>query len=277
MKTFFALFIFLIPLSIHAYVLEHEVSKYNGELYVREKNGVRTLTAQFGGKTILHSSYDLSNPTYCVDNYARVVSLITSLSESPDQVFNIGLGGGVLPRFHLSNYQDATVDTVELDPKVILLAKEYFDVEDENHNIIAGDGVAVLQQSSKKYDVIWVDAAVPYIGVPKAFKTVEFNKALRSHLESDGIVIANLWERSSESMNHLASTYKIGFSHGIRVKVPLAINEIIAVSNSGVLTCQSFWDQYSRWYDSESFPLKWKGESELRESKICTELHQKVE
>ena len=275
MKTFLAFLVLLIPLSSHAYVLEHEVSKYNGELFVSENNGVRTLTAQFGGKTLLHSSFELSNPTFFVDNYARVMSLITSLSESPDQVFNIGLGGGVLPRFHLSKYPNAKVDTVELDPKVVSLAKEYFEVEHENHSIITGDGVAVLQQSSKKYDVIWVDAAIPYLGVPKAFKTEEFNQTLRSHLAPKGIVVANLWERSSEKMNRVASTYKVGFLQGIRVNVPLAINEIIAVSNHATLTCDNFWDQYFNWYDSESFPLKWDGETDLRESKICTELHQK--
>jgi spermidine synthase len=272
MKTFLAILVFLIPLSSHAYVLEHELSEYNGELFVSENDGLRTLTAQLGGKTILHSSFKVSNPTFCVDNYARVMSLITSLSVSPDQVFNIGLGGGVLPRFHFSKYPDAKVDSVELDPKVVSLAKQYFDVEHENHSIITGDGAVVLQQSSKKYDVIWVDAANPYIGVPKVFKTEEFNQTLRSHLKPDGIVIANLWERSSEKMNGLASTYKSGFLHGIRVKVPLAINEIIAVSNHATLTCSNFWDQYSSWYHSEDFPLKWVGQPELRESQVCQEL-----
>ena len=205
------------------------------------------------------------------------MSLITSLSESPDQVFNIGLGGGVLPRFHFSKYPDAKVDTVELDPKVVSLAKQYFDVEHENHSIITGDGAVVLQQSSKKYNVIWVDAAAPYIGVPKVFKTEEFHQTLKSHLEPDGIVIANLWERSAEAMNRLATTYKSGFLHGIRVKVPLAINEIIAVSNHATLTCENFWDQYFRWYHSEDFPLKWVKEPDLRESKMCRELHKREE
>ena len=49
------------------------------------------------------------------------------------------------------------------------------------------------------------------------------------------IVIANLWERSAEELNRVASTYKRGFSHRIRVKVPVAINEIIAVGNQATL------------------------------------------
>ena len=277
MKTLLAFLVFLIPLSSHAYVLEHVVSKYNGELFVTETNGVRTLIGKFGGKTLLHSSYKVSNPTFCVDNYARVMSLITSLSVSHDQVFSIGLGGGVLPRFHFSKYPNAKVDSVELDPKVVSLAKQYFEVEHENHSIITGDGAVVLQQSKKPYNVIWVDAANPYSGVPKVFKTEAFNHTLRAHLEQDGIVIANLWERSSDAMNRLASTYKSGFVYGIRVKVPLAINEIIAVSNQATITCNSFWTQYNDWYDSETFPLKWDGEPDLRESKICQDLHKRGE
>ena len=175
------------------------MSKYNGELFVTETNGVRTLTAKIGGKRVLHSSFKISDPTFCVDNYAQIMSLITSLSESPDHVFNIGLGGGVLPRFHFSQYPDAKVDSVELDPKVVALAKQYFEVEHENHSIITGDGALVLHQSSKTYDVIWVDAATPN-GVPNVFKTEAFKKTLRSHLEPDGIVIANLWERSAEGL-----------------------------------------------------------------------------
>ena len=277
MKIGLAILFFLIPLSSHGYVLEHEVSKYNGELFVTETNGVRTLIGKFGGKTLLHSLYKVSKPTFCVDSYAQVMSLITSLSLGPDQVFSIGLGGGVLPRFHLSRYPNAKVDSVELDPKVVSLAKQYFDVEHENHSIITGDGAVVLQQSGKKYDVIWVDAAAPFIGVPKVFKTEKFNHTLRSHLETDGIVIANLWERSSEKMNRLVSTYKSGFSHGIRVKVPLAINQIIAVSNHATLSCNSFWEKYFSWYDSDSFPLKWEGQPDLRESKICKDLNKQGE
>ena len=34
MKTFLAFIVFLIPLSSHAYLLEHELSEYNGELFV---------------------------------------------------------------------------------------------------------------------------------------------------------------------------------------------------------------------------------------------------
>jgi protein-L-isoaspartate O-methyltransferase len=272
MKTFLAFLVFLIPLPSHAYVLEHELSKYNGELFVSETNGVRTLTAKFGGKTILHSSFKVSNPTFCVDNYARVMSLITSLSQSRDQVFNIGLGGGVLPRFHFSKYPNAKVDSVELDPKVVSLAKQYFNLEHPNHSIITGDGAFILPQSTKKYDVIWVDAATPN-GVANVFKTGAFQQTLRSHLEPDGIVIANLWERSAEELNQLVSTYKSGFVHGIRVKVPLAINDIIAVSNYAALTCDNFWDQYSRWYHSDDFPLKWVRQPDLRGSRICRELN----
>ena len=72
--------------------------------------------------------------------------------------------------------------------------------------------------------------------------------------------------------NRLVATYKSGFSHGIRVKVPLAINEIIAVGNHATLTCENFCDQYSHWYHAEDFPLKWAGHPDLRESRICQEL-----
>ena len=88
MKTLLAFLVFLIPLSSHAYVLEHELSEYNGQIFVSETNGVRTLTAQLGGETVLHSSYKISNPTFCLDNYARVMSLITSLSENPETETN---------------------------------------------------------------------------------------------------------------------------------------------------------------------------------------------
>ena len=85
----------------------------------------------------------------------------------------------------------------------------------------------VLNRSCKKYDVIWVDAFTPHSGVPKVFKTNDFKQTLKSHLESDGIVIANLWERFSEEMNRLVSKYKRGYPDGIRVKVPLVLNERI--------------------------------------------------
>ncbi len=106
-----------------------------------------------------------------------------------------------------------------------------------------------------------------------SLKQSHSKKTLRSHLEPDGILIANLWERSAEKLNRVAAIYKSGFLHGIRVKVPLAINEIIAVGNIATLTCDDFWDQYSSWYHSADFPLKWKGQRDLRGSQICQDLH----
>ena len=56
------------------------------------------------------------------------------------------------------------IDGVEIDPEIIRVGREYFDMTEPNLNAVIADGRAFLAHIDRRYDVIGVDAyRLPYI------------------------------------------------------------------------------------------------------------------
>lgn len=105
----------------------------------------------------------------------------------------IGLGGGYVPtvfRMHLPQVQ---LRTVEVDPLVEKLAKEYFGFSvPAGQTLSIDDGRQFLKKSSERYDQIWLDAFnSDYI--PAHMTTKEFLQLAKSRLNDGGIIIQNVF------------------------------------------------------------------------------------
>src|SRR6185312_12635265 len=84
------------------------------------------------------------------------------------------------------------VTSVELDPDIVKLARQYFGIHDEpNFNVVNEDGRKFLANSKDHYDVILIDA---YRGpfVPFHLLTKEFYQIARDHLADGGVVLQNV-------------------------------------------------------------------------------------
>ncbi len=69
--------------------------------------------------------------------------------------------------------------------------QKYFDMNNPNLNVIIQDGRWALKNSSKKYDVISIDAyRPPYI--PYALTTKEFFQIVWDHLNENGVMVINI-------------------------------------------------------------------------------------
>jgi spermidine synthase len=246
-------------------------SSFNGTVRVVDLGGTRQLITGTEEKELLQSSMDLEQPHRLVDNYTQICSMLTSLHPSPQHAFNIGLGGGVLSRFHLHRYEGSKVQSVELDPVVIELAKEFFEVVDPRHTILEGDGAAVLKESEDTFDAIWIDAYTADEGVPDVFTGRKFIDTLPTKLNSGGIVVANLWAKEPEAFEKLVGTYKKGFSHGIRVTVPGASNNVVAVGDFPGLTCTAFRETLEKWSSQDLVDLEWT-EQDTPPAERCIDL-----
>ncbi len=100
----------------------------------------------------------------------------------------IGLGGGTIAREFSAAYGPIPIDGVELDPTIVELGRQYFNMNEPNLHVIVQDGRAYLQNTSKKYDVIGIDAyQQPYI--PFQLTTQEFFSEVRAHLTSTGVAV----------------------------------------------------------------------------------------
>jgi SAM-dependent methyltransferase len=264
--------------------LKKVASVYNGDLTVLEdpKQGSRYLLAQSRQSLVLQSRIDLGRKQELTMGYFQIMALMTALHPHPDHVFNMGLGGGALPRFHLGRYPKSEVVTAEIDAAVIDLAKEFFYVSDARHRIVEGDGFDTLKMQPGKFDVVWVDTITPKEG-PKAYIQARYLNVLRDHLGENGLIVANLGEsKNTESFAGVERSYRQGYAHGIRVKSPLLLTDetperilallkensgvrapelepsfFVAVGNQEGLNCASFWKRYHEWKAAKSLEISW--------------------
>lgn len=104
----------------------------------------------------------------------------------------IGLGGGAMVS-DLQRNSSASVDVVEIDPVIIQVADRYFGVsESAGTRIYNEDARVFLQNTSKKYDLIVVDAFGSDASMPYELTTLEAAEEMKSHLNSDGTLFVNI-------------------------------------------------------------------------------------
>ena len=114
------------------------------------------------------------------------------LDRAPRSMLLIGSAGGTIPRAYAHFYPRVRIDGVELDPKVSEAGRRYFGLDHiaQLHTITA-DGRVFLERTTRRYDVIVIDAyRQPYI--PFQLTTVEFFRLVRAHLASGGVVALNV-------------------------------------------------------------------------------------
>lgn len=127
----------------------------------------------------------------------------------------IGGAGYDYPKEFLRQYQEATLDVVEIDPQVTELAKKYFRLV--NHprlKIFHEDGRIFLNRNQKKYDAIFVDAFNSYV-VPHHLTTRETVKKIYDSLTFNGVALVNLKSglagRNLRFLKALKTTYNSVF------------------------------------------------------------------
>jgi len=124
----------------------------------------------------------------------------------------IGSAAGTVAKEYTAVYGPIPIDGAELDPEIIRVGQEYFDMTEPNFKPRAQDGRYFLANSDETYDVIAIDAyRPPYI--PFHLTTREFFAECRAHLTEEGVVAINVGRTQSDwsLVNALASTLKTEF------------------------------------------------------------------
>jgi len=133
-------------------------------------------------------------------------------ADQVDSLALIGSAAGTVPKQYTAVYGPIPIDGAEIDPEIIRVGREYFDMNEPNFNAVAQDGRYFLVNSAQKYDVIAVDAyRPPYI--PFHLTTREFFAEAREHLTENGVVAINVGRTRSDwgLVEVLASTLKAEF------------------------------------------------------------------
>jgi len=163
-----------------------------------ERNGsIVEMRSFWRSKLYRESAVDLNDPARLMVPYTVSIAASAIFRPNSKRVLMIGLGGGGFNQFFERAFPSATLETVELDPQVFVLAQKYLGFRPSDRNKVdVLDGRMFLRRSKMIYDWIILDA---FRGgfVPPHLKTVEFYKLAQSHLTSDGLFVANVHTDSS--------------------------------------------------------------------------------
>ncbi len=204
-------------------------SAYN-YIQVIEKSGTRYLRLNEGQG--YHSVY---NPDKLATNGPWdqvIVAPFINASPVPLETIQhlaiIGLAAGTTARQASAVFPSIQIDGFEIDPKIIEVARQYFDMTESQLTVVIQDGRIGLQNSAQHYDIISIDAyRPPYI--PPQFTTLEFFLIVKDHLSVNGTVVLNVGRSPTdrELIDHLYSTIRAVFPSAYIMDVPDSLNTII--------------------------------------------------
>ncbi|MGC9398250.1 MAG: spermidine synthase [Anaerolineae bacterium] len=148
-----------------------------------------------------------------------------------DSLLVIGLAAGTIPDQYTEIYGPIPIDGVEIDPAIIEVGREYFEMTQPNLNVYAADGRAFLQCTEGSYDVVAVDAyRLPYI--PWHLTTVEFFQEIAAHLTAEGVVAINVGHTPEDwrLVAAMVATLEQVFPSTHVVAVPETFNAIVVAT-----------------------------------------------
>jgi len=161
------------------------------EIYGTESNYAKLKVIDEGSMRFLlvdgatHTQYELESKEF-IFPYLKLFGKAVSYNPNAQDVLVVGLGSGGIDR-QLEKY-GLNIDNVEIDPKIVQIAKDYFDF---HGNVIIDDGRHYIKTSNKKYDLIYLDvyggySIYPYLFSKEAFEEVKIN------LNKGGILVVNV-------------------------------------------------------------------------------------
>jgi predicted membrane-bound spermidine synthase len=155
----------------------------------------------------------ITQPHQLVFWYTREAARIVDLASSKNNILVLGGGAFTLPAYLAQKYPTSTVDVIEIDPALDVIAKQYFNLTSlENMHIIHDDARTYVNESTKQYDVVIVDVYNDN-NMPFSLLTREYGERLRAITSAESTIIINtIAARQGPCLKLLAAidaTYRI--------------------------------------------------------------------
>ena len=163
-------------------------------------NQIRLIdTEKFILLTLNSQRHNLSQSAYVKQGTLVNLSLIDLFNLGPlispvRELLVLGMAGGASVRQHQRYAPQAKIDAVEIDPKIIEIARTRFGIQaSDSLKIYEADARPFLAQSQKKYDMIEIDLfqGSPYL--PFYVATREFFQSAYEHLNPSGLIMMNIY------------------------------------------------------------------------------------
>jgi spermidine synthase len=186
-------------------------------LTIKEGSQIQLFFAVAGAAEVsgIMSRVDLNRPLHLLGIYTR--AMLAALMWRPDarRVCHIGFGGGRIPMVLHHYFPKMVIESTEIDPEVVRLARRWFGVRpDERTPVHTEDGRAFLARRPETvvYDVILVDCFTGSGQHPYAMSTREFYELTRSRLAPGGVLATNL-DATDPMFEPKVATIQASFAH----------------------------------------------------------------
>lgn len=198
-----------------------QVLEFDGFRYLRlnEGQGVHSIyhpdTVIYGGPWEQVLTAPFFNPA--PQNPAEITSMAI-----------VGLAAGTTARQASAAFPNIAIDGFEIDPEIVDVGRQWFDMNEPNLNVMVEDGRWGLKKSDKRYQIISVDAyRPPYI--PAQMTTREFFQEAHAHLTDDGVLVLNVGRAPNDRrlIDALGTTLLTVFPTVHAVDVPDSFNTIL--------------------------------------------------
>ena len=140
----------------------------------------------------------------------------------------VGLAAGTTARQANIVFGDIKIDGFEIDPLIVEVGREYFDMNIENLSVYVQDGRWGLERMEGDYDIISVDAyRPPYI--PWHMTTLEFFQLVHERLNENGVMVINIGRSPLDRtlVNDLATTIGQFFPTVFVMDIPDSFNTML--------------------------------------------------
>ncbi len=219
-------------------LIHEEESVYNFIQVVENDDGSRYLLLNEGQG--IHSVYLPGDDILTGGpwDYYLIAPYFNAAPHPPSAVGSllvIGLAAGTTPTQYTAVYGALPIDGVEIDPVIIQVGRDYFAMTQPNLTAYTADGRAFLAQTTRRYDVVAVDAyRLPYI--PWHLTTVEFFAEVRARLTEKGVVAINVGHTPGAGdgdwrlVEALVATMRQVFPSVHVIEIPNSFNAIVVAT-----------------------------------------------
>jgi spermidine synthase len=173
-------------------VLLETSSEYNKNIKVLQSGDVRKLSVNNYVQSLSKNSK--SAPKLC---WGETTKLLKKADEDFQNILILGMGGATMQHFIRGEFPDSNMVSVEIDPVIVDIARDYFDLESiPNHRVIVDDAFRVVVEPStyglekQSFDAIVVDLVFGE-DFPDLLSSGNFLSALKTLGVPGGLVIFN--------------------------------------------------------------------------------------
>ncbi len=215
------------------------IKRSNGQVFETESAYNYIQVVEFDGTYYLrlnegegvHSQYNPSTLQYGGPWQQFLVAPFFYADRNPEDIQRmaiVGLAAGTTARQAASVFPNVVIDGYEIDPKIVQVGRDYFNMNLPNLNVFVQDGRWGLAKSPETYDLICVDAyRPPYI--PPHLTTQEFFQIAADHLKPNGALAINVGRAPADRrlIDGLATTLSTIFPSIYVMDIPDTFNSIV--------------------------------------------------